>query len=142
MNQSINYLSMEEKKKELNNSKIQRHLLIIHKQLMMSMNLDDDYNPTKKRKVLIVFDDMIADVEAKKKLSPIVTELFMRGRKLNISLVFISQLYFKVPKYVRLDATYSFIIKIPNKSELQQIISNPSSDIEFAKIILKSHFHI
>ena len=54
------------------------------------------YNPTKKRKVLIVFDDMIVDMEANKKLIPIVTELFMRGRKLNISLVFISQFYLKV----------------------------------------------
>ena len=58
----------------------------------------EDYNPTKKRRVLIVFDDMIADMESNKKLSPIVTELFLRGRKLNISLVFISQFYFKVPK--------------------------------------------
>ena len=56
----------------------------------------EDYNPTKKRKVLIVFDDMIADMESNKILSPIVTELFLRGRKLNISLVFISQSYFKV----------------------------------------------
>ena len=50
----------------------------------------DDYNPTKKRRVLIVFDDMVADMEADKKLSPIVTELFLRGRKLNICFVFIS----------------------------------------------------
>ena len=56
-----------------------------------------DY-PTKKRKVLIVFDDMIADMKPNKKLSPIVPELFLRGRKLNILLVFISQSYFKVPK--------------------------------------------
>ena len=62
-----------------------------------SQTIDDvhenlqDYNPTKKRRVLIVFDDMIADIESDKKLSPIVTELFFRGRKFNISLVFISQ---------------------------------------------------
>ena len=59
----------------------------------------EDYNPTKKRRVLIVFDDMIADMESNKKLSPKVTELFLRGRKLNISLVFISQSYFKVLFY-------------------------------------------
>ena len=56
----------------------------------VSENLED-YNPTKKREVLIVFDDMIADMESNKILNPIVTELFLRGRKVNISLIFISQ---------------------------------------------------
>ena len=60
----------------------------------------EDYNPTKKRRVLIVFDNMIADLESNKKLTPIVTKLFLRGTKLNISLVFISQSYFKVPKTI------------------------------------------
>ena len=62
----------------------------------------EDYNPGKKRKILIVFDDMIADMINNKKLNPVVTELFVRGRKLNMSIVFITQSYFKVPKYVRL----------------------------------------
>ena len=75
----------------------------------------EDYNPTKKMRVLIVFDDMIADMESNKKLSPIVTELFLRGRKFNISLVFISQSYFKVPKTRRLNATHYFIMKFLNK---------------------------
>ena len=66
----------------------------------------EDYNPTKKSKVLIMFDDMIATMEANKKLSPIVTELFLGGRKLNISIVFISQSYFKVPKIIRLNTTH------------------------------------
>ena len=57
----------------------------------------EDYNPTKKRKVLIVFDDMISDMESNKKLTPVVNKLFLRARKLNISLVFVSQSYFKVP---------------------------------------------
>ena len=70
-------------------------------------------------------------MESNKKLSPKVTELFLRGRKLNISLVFISQSYFKVPKTIRLNATHYFIMKIPNKRELQQIASNHSSDIDF-----------
>ena len=74
---------------------------------------------------------MIADMESNKKLSPKVTELFLRARKLNISLVFISQSYFKVPKTIRLNATHYFIMKIPNKRELQQIASNHSSDIDF-----------
>ena len=67
-----------------------------------------------------MFDDIIANMESNKKLSPIVTELFLRGRKLNISLVFILQSYFKVPNTIRLNATHYFIMKIPNKRELQQ----------------------
>ena len=79
----------------------------------------EDYNPNKKRKVLIVFDDMIADMINNKILNPVVTELFIRGRKLGISIVFITQSYFKVPKDVRLNFTHIFIMKIPNKRELQ-----------------------
>ena len=80
---------------------------------------------------MIVFDDMIADMLSNKKLNPIVTELFIRGRKLNISLVFITQSYFAVPKNIRLNSTHYFIMKIPNKQELQQIAFNHSSDIDF-----------
>ena len=76
------------------------------------------YNPDKENKILIVFDDMIADMIHNKKLNSIVTELFIRGRKLNISLVFITQSYFKFPKDVRLNTTHFFIAKIPNKGEL------------------------
>ena len=72
---------------------------------------------------------MIADVIHNKKLNSIVTELFIRGRKLNISLVFITQSYFKVPKDVSLNTNYFFIAKIPNKRELQQTAINHSSDI-------------
>ena len=75
------------------------------------------------------FHDMIADMINNKKLNSIVTELFIRDRKLNISLVFIMQSYFKVPKDVRLNTTHFFITKIPNKRELQQITLNHSSDI-------------
>ena len=92
----------------------------------------DDYNFRKKSKVLIVFDDIIADMINNNKLNPIVTELFIRGRKPNISIVFITQSYFKVPKDVRLN---SFIMKIPNKRELQQIALNHSSDIDFKYFI-------
>ena len=91
----------------------------------------DDYNPRKKRKVLIVFDDMIADMINNKKLDSIVTELFITGRKFNISIVFTTQSYFKVPKDVRLNSTHFFIMKIPNKRELQQFALNHSSDIDF-----------
>ena len=91
----------------------------------------EDYNPIKKRKILIVFDDMIADMINNNKLNPIVTELFIRCRKLNISIVFITQSYFKVPKDVRLNSTHFFIMKIPKKRELQQIALNHSSHIDF-----------
>ena len=95
----------------------------------------EDYNPRKNRKVLIVFDDIIADMINNKRLNPIVTELFISGRKLNISIVFITQSYFKVPKDVRLNSTHFFIMKIPNKRELQQITLNLSSDIGFKDFI-------
>ena len=91
----------------------------------------EDYNPIKKRKVLITFDDMIADMINNNKLNPLVTELFLRGRERNISIVFIMQSYFKVPKDVRLNSTHFFIMKIPNKKELQQIALNHLSDIDF-----------
>ena len=98
------------------------------------------YNPSKENKILLVFDDMIADMINSKRLNSIVTELFIWGRKLNISLVFIRQSYFKVPKDVRLNTTHFFIAKIPNKRELQQIAINHSSDIntkDFANIYRK-----
>ena len=91
----------------------------------------EDYNPIKNRKILIVFDDMIANMINNNKLNPIVTELFIRGRKLNISIVFTTQSYFKVPKDVRLNSTHFFIMKISNKRELQQVALNHSSDIDF-----------
>ena len=72
-----------------------------------------------------------------KKLNSILTELFIRGRKLNISLVFITQSCFKVPKNVRLNSTYFFIMKIPNKREPQQIALNHSSDVDFKDIYKK-----
>ena len=90
-----------------------------------------EYNPNKKRKILIVFDCMIVDMLSNKELNPIVTELFIGGRKLNISLVFITQSYFAVPKNIRLSSMYYFIMKISNKQELQQIAFNYSSDIDF-----------
>ena len=83
---------------------------------------------------------MIADMISNKKLNSIVTELFIRGRKLNISLVFITQSYFKVPKDVGNNNTHFFIMKIPNRRELQQIAINHSWDIntkDFIKIYKK-----
>ena len=79
------------------------------------------YNPDKENKILIAFDDMIADIINNKNLDSMVTELFIRGRKLNISLVFITQSYFKVPKDIRLNTTHFFIAKVSNRRELQEI---------------------
>ena len=78
----------------------------------------NEYNTNKERKILIVFDDMIADMINNKKLNSIVTELFIIGRKLKISLVFITHSYFKVTKHVRLNSTHLFIMKIPNKRQI------------------------
>ena len=88
----------------------------------------DEYNGDKNCKIWIVFD-MIAYMINNKKLNSVITELVIRGRKLNISLVFITKSYFKVPKDVRLNSTHFFIIKISNERELQQIALNHSSDI-------------
>ena len=74
-----------------------------------------EYNPNKKRKILIVFDDMIADMLSNKKRTPVVTKLFITGRKLNISLVFITQSCFDAPRNIRLNSTQYFIIKIQIK---------------------------
>ena len=95
----------------------------------------DDYNPDKKNKILIVFDDKIADMIHNKKLTSVVSELFIRGTKLNIPLAFITQSYFKVPKDVRPNTTHFIISKIQNRRELQQIAINQSSDISTADFI-------
>ena len=97
----------------------------------------DDYNPNGRRKILIVFDDMITDIMKNKKIQAIIKELFLRCRKINISLVFIQQSYFSVPKDVRPNSTHHFIMKINNKRELQNIALSHSADIgykDFMKI--------
>ena len=98
----------------------------------------NEYNPGKKHKRLMFFDDIIADMINNKKLNSIVTEMFIRSRKLNISLVFITQSYFKIPRDVRLNATHFFIKKILNKRELQQIALNHLLDIDFKYATLAS----
>ena len=95
----------------------------------------EEYNPGKKRKVLIVFDNMVADMIINNKFNLIVTGLFIRDRKLNISLVFITQSYFKVPKDAIPNSTHFMIMKISNKRELQQIAINHSSDIDFKEFM-------
>ena len=95
----------------------------------------DDYNPSRKRKILIVFDDMIADIMTSKKFQAIIKELFIRCRKLNISLVFITQSYFSVPKDVRLNSTHYLIMKITSNRELQNIAINLSADIDYKDFV-------
>ena len=75
----------------------------------------NEYNPNKKWKILIVFDDMIVDMLSNKKLNPIVTELFIRGIKLNISFVFLTKPYFVVTRNIRISSAHYFAMKIPNK---------------------------
>ena len=89
------------------------------------------YNPKRRRKIFIVFDDMIAGIMKNKKCHAVIKELFIRCRKLNISLAFITQSYFSVPKDVRLNSTHYLIMKINNKRELQNIAINHSADIDY-----------
>ena len=78
---------------------------------------------------------MIADMLTNKKLYPLVTELFIRGRKLNISLVFITKTDLAVPKNIKLNSAHYFVIKIPKEQKLHQIAFNHSSDIDFKDIM-------
>ena len=98
----------------------------------------DDYNKKRKRKVLIVFDDMIADIMSSKRFKAIIKELFIRCRKLNISIVFITQSYFRTPKDAGLNSTHYVIMKIQSKKELQNIAQENSGDIDF-KDFLKTY---
>ena len=134
--------------KDLNEPKYE-HLLKNHKNtgikhlndpntfIECSNTIDDiiennhDYNPNRKRKTLIVFDDMTEYIKSNKKFKAIVEELFIRCRKLNISLVFIIQSYFSVPKDVRLNSRHYLIMKINSRRELQNISINHSADIDY-----------
>ena len=91
-----------------------------------------EYNPVKERNVLAAFDDMTADFFSNKKLNnPIVAELFIRSRKLKMSLTFITQSSFTLTKNVRINSTHYFVMKIPNKREFEQISFSNSSDIAY-----------
>ena len=95
----------------------------------------NDYNPSRKRKTLIVFDDTIPDIMSNKKFQAMIKELFVGCRKLNISLVFITQSYFSVPKDVRLNSTHYLIMKINNRKELQNIAINHSANIDYKDLM-------
>ena len=94
----------------------------------------EKYNQNKKRKILIAFDDTIVDMLSNKKLNPILTELFIRGRKLNIFVVFITQSCFAVLKNIRLNSTHYFVVKISNKGQRQQNACN-HSDVDFQDLM-------
>ena len=81
------------------------------------LNDINNYNKNRDKKVLIVFDDMIADIEYNKKFKKIIKELFYRGRKINVSIVFITQSYFRALKDARLNSTHYILMKIGNKKE-------------------------
>ena len=91
----------------------------------------NDYNPIRKRKKLIVFDDMIADIMTNRRFQAIIKELFIRCRKLNISLVFITRSYFSVLEDVRLNSTHYLIMNINKRKELQNIVIDHSADIDY-----------
>ena len=91
----------------------------------------NNYSLNRRKKILIVFDDMIADIMRNKKFQSLIKELFIRCRKLNISLVFITQSYFSVPKDVRLNSTHYLTMKINSRRELQNIATNHSADIDY-----------
>ena len=91
----------------------------------------NDYTPSSRRKKLIACDDMIADMITNKKFQTTIKELFIRCRKLNISLVAFAQSYFSVPKDARLNTTDYFIMKINNRIELKNIATDHSGDIDY-----------
>ena len=95
----------------------------------------NDYNKKRKRNVLIVFDDMISHVMSDKKAQQVLKELFIKCRKLNIGLCFLTQSYFSVPKDVRLNCTHFIIFKLNNKRGLENTAINHSPDINYKDFV-------
>ena len=95
----------------------------------------EDYNRKRKRKILIIFDDMINHVMSDKKAQQILKDIFIRCKNLNISLCFLTQSYFSVPKDVRLNFSHYILFKLNNKRELQNIAINHSADIDYKDFI-------
>ena len=95
----------------------------------------NNYNKNRDKKVLIIFDDMIADIMRSEKCKAIVKELFIRCTKLNISIVFITQSYFATPKDARLNSTHYIIMKIGNKKELKSIAEENSGHLDFKEFL-------
>ena len=95
----------------------------------------EEYNKKKRRKVLIIFDDMISHVMSDKKAQQTLKDLFIRCRKLNISLCFLTQSCFSVPKDVRLNCTHYILFKLNNRRELKNIAISHSADIDYKDFI-------
>ena len=95
----------------------------------------NNYNKNRGKKVLIIFDDMIADIMRSEKFKAIVKELFIRCRKLNISIVFITQSYYRTPKNARLNTTHYILMKIDNKKELKRISEENSGHLDFKEFL-------
>ena len=95
----------------------------------------NNYNKNRDKKVLIIFDDMIADIMRSEKFKAIVKELFIRCRKLNISIVFITQSYFRIPKDSRLNSTHYMLMKIGSKKELKSIAEENSGHLDFKEFL-------
>ena len=102
----------------------------------------EDYNKRRRRNVLIIFDDMISHVVSDKKAQQILKDLFIRCRKLSISICFLTQSYFSVPKDVRLNCTHYILFKLNNKRELQNIAINHSADIDYDDFIKMYRYYI
>ena len=121
----------------LMSAEVQKSWIGLKALIKCSNSMDDvyedinEYNPGRKRKIVIVFDDMIANIITNKKFQAILKELFIRCRKLIISLVLTTESYFTVPKEVRLNSTHNVIMKIHNRKELQIIEINHSADIDY-----------
>ena len=114
----------------------------------MNDMLDDinDYNKNRDKKVLIVFDDMIADIEYNKNFKRIIKELFYRACKMNVSIVFIAQSYFRALKDARLNSTHYILMRIGNKKELKRIAEEKSGHLDYKDflkcIIIVQKIHI
>ena len=91
----------------------------------------NNYNKNRDKKVLIVFDDMIADIEYNKNFKRIIKELFYRARKINVSIVFITQCYFRALKDARLNSTHYILMKIGNKKEVKSIAEEKSGNLDY-----------
>ena len=114
--------------KNLNDLKAFKEYLDDMDELVDDIN---NYNKNKDNKVLIVFDDMIADIEYNKNFKRIIKELFYRAHKINVSIVFITQSYFRALKDARLNSTHYILIKIGNKIELKRIAEEKSGHLDY-----------
>ena len=100
----------------------------------------NNYNKNRNKKVLIVFDDMIADKEYNKNFKRIIKELFYRALKINVSIVIITQSYFRALKDARINSTHYMLMKISNKKELKKIVEEKSGHLDY-KDFLKIYYH-